>query len=107
LAGLEKYEEAIKAFRKAQMLSPNWSFPQLREAQVYVKFGRPHYAQALYETILRSEPANQAALIDLIQLLKGKGEKVSLRKHLEAFINSTPDDLQKAWAKDELDHLKK
>jgi len=107
LAGLEKYEEAIKSYRKAQMLSPNWSYPKLREGQAYVKFGRPHFAQALFETILRSEPANQPALRDLIQLLKGKGEGDLLRKHLQAFIENTPDDLQKAWAKDEIDHLKK
>ena len=105
--GLKQYEEAIKAYRKAHLLSPNWSYPQLREAQAYTKFERPHYAQALYETILRKEPTNQTALKELILLLKGKNEDSLLRKYLQTFIDKTPDDLQKAWAKDEIEHLKK
>jgi len=100
--GLNNLEQAVNSYRKASMLSPNWSYPQLREASAYSKFDRPNYAQALYETILRKEPANQQALAELIDLLKGKDENTLLSAYLNTFIANTADPLQQAWAKDEL-----
>jgi Tfp pilus assembly protein PilF len=100
--GLNNLEEAVKSYRKARLLSPNWTYPQLKEANAYQAFHRPNYAQALYETILRQEPANQEALASLISLLKGKGQDSLLRTYIQAFIKATPDKLQQAWAKDEL-----
>jgi type IV pilus assembly protein PilF len=103
--GLEDLEKAVASYRKAQMLSENWSYPQLKEADAYVHFKRLNYAQALYETLLRKEPANQQALSALIALKKGQGEKEMLRPYLQTFISSTSDKLQEAWAKDELASL--
>jgi len=105
-SGLANLEEAVKSYRKAQMLSPNWSHPQLREAAVYAEFNRPNYAQALYETILRKEPNNQQALVGLIALLKGKGKKKLVAAYIKKFIDLTSDEMVKAWAKDELENLK-
>ncbi len=100
--GKGNLEEAVKAYRKAKLLSPAWTYPELREAAAYTTFHRPNYAQALYETILRREPANQPALAELIALLKGKGQDNLLRTYIRAFIKANPDKLQQAWAKDEL-----
>ncbi len=100
--GKGNLEEAVKAYRKAKLLSPNWTYPELREAAAYTTFHRPNYAQALYETILRKKPANQQALAELIALLKGKGQDSLLRSYIQAFIKANPDKLQQAWAKDEL-----
>jgi type IV pilus biogenesis/stability protein PilW len=100
--GLNNLEEAVKAYRKARLLSPNWTYPQLKEANAYQSFHRPNYAQALYETILRREPANQEALAELISLLKNKGQDSLLRSYIQTFIKTTLDKLQQAWAKDEL-----
>ena len=100
--GKSNLEEAVKAYRKAKLLSPNWTYPELREAAAYTTFHRPNYAQALYETILRREPANQQALAGLIALLRGKGQDNLLRTYIRAFIKANPDKLQQAWAKDEL-----
>ncbi len=105
--GLKKLEDAVKAYRKAHLLSPNWSHPQLREAAAYAQFQRPNYAQALYETILRKEPANQKALAGLIALMKHKGKNALLRGYLKDFIKQSPDKLNIAWAKDELLNLHK
>jgi len=105
--GLKKYDDAIKSYRKAHMLAQDWTHPQLREAQTYIQLERPNYAQALYETILRKEPANQQALIGLMQVTEKTGEQKIVRQYLQNFIEKTPDELQKAWAKDELAHLKK
>jgi Tfp pilus assembly protein PilF len=105
LVGQEDLEGSIKAYRKAHMLSPNWDEPQLREAQAYVKFKRPNYAQALYETILRNDTSNQKALEGLIILLKGRHENASLKKYIQTFIEHEEDPLKKAWAKDELEQL--
>ncbi|MDQ6976962.1 MAG: tetratricopeptide repeat protein [Ghiorsea sp.] len=107
LAGLRDYEGAIAAYRKAQLITPRWTLPKLREAVVYVAMNRPNYAQALYETILRNEPTNQQALQGLIILLRDKGETNSIKIHLQTFIKHTTNPLQKAWAKDELVRLKR
>jgi len=105
--GLENLKKAVNSYRQARILSPNWTHPQIKEAAAYIKFDRPNYAQALYETILRREPANQEALSGLISLLKGKNKDTHLRKFIQAFIAATPDNLQQAWAKDELALLTK
>ena len=105
-SGLGKLEEAVSAYRKAKLLSPNWSHPQLREAAVYAQFNRPHYAQALYETILRKEPNNQQAMVGLIALLKGKGKNKLVSGYIQKFIDTSKDEMVKAWAKDELQNLK-
>lgn len=105
LVGQNRLEDAIAAYRKAHMLAPNWQDPQLREASAYVRFNRPNYAQALYETILRQDPSSQLALAGLISLLKGKGEDGLLKKHIDTFVEQSNDELHKAWAKDELTHL--
>ncbi|MDX8388646.1 MAG: hypothetical protein R8M46_08990 [Ghiorsea sp.] len=107
LVGLEDLKGSVAAYRKAHMLSPKWSQPQLREAEAYVHFDRPNYAQALYETILRQEPANQAALLGLITVVKNTGERDLLKMYIQTFIEKTPGALQKAWAKDELAHFPK
>ena len=107
LAGLKDYEAAIAAYRKAQLIAPRWTYPRLREAAAYVAMKRPNYAQALYETILRSEPTNQQALQGLLVLLRDKGEKNTIKTHLQTFIKHTSNPLHKAWAKDELAQLKR
>ncbi len=104
--GKGNLEEAVKAYRKAKMLSPTWTYPEIKEAEAYTTFHRPNYAQALYETILRREPANQQALAGLIALLKGQGQDDVLRTYIQAFIKANSDKLQQAWAKDELAMLK-
>lgn len=100
--GLNNLEQAVQSYRKAGMLSKSWTYPQMKEAAAYTKFNRPNYAQALYETILRKEPANQDALRELILLLKGTNNKQLLRLYIQKFIETTSDPLQQAWAKDEL-----
>ncbi|WP_038248183.1 tetratricopeptide repeat protein [Ghiorsea bivora] len=105
--GLHDYENAIAAYRKAQFIAPRWAYPKLREASAYVTMKRPNYAQALYETILRSEPTNQQALQGLMALLQKKGDKNAIKVHLQTFIQHTTNPLQKAWAKDELAQLQK
>lgn len=105
--GLKEYESAIAAYRKAQLIAPRWTYPKLREASAYVAMKRPNYAQALYETILRSEQTNQQALQGLMTLLQNKGEKSAIRVHLQTFIKHTTNPLQKAWAKDELAQLQR
>lgn len=100
--GLKDLEKAVESYRQARILSPNWTQPQIKEAAAYITFNRPNYAQALYETILRREPANQEVLQGLIALLKGAEQDMVLQKYIQAFIDATPDKLQQAWAKDEL-----
>lgn len=106
LVGLKDLEAAVSAYRKAQMLAPDWSQPKLHEAAAYATFNRPIYAQALYETILRKEPSNKEALVGLIPLLKDNSEQVLLTKYINTFIEKTTIALDKAWAKDELARIK-
>ncbi|MDQ7005589.1 MAG: hypothetical protein Q9N67_11990 [Ghiorsea sp.] len=100
--GLNNLEQAVMSYRKAGILSKNWTYPKMKEAAAYTQFNRPTYAQAIYETLLRKEPANQDALRELIILLKGKGQKQLLRLYIQKFIEKTSDPLHQAWAKDEL-----
>ncbi|MDX8383379.1 MAG: tetratricopeptide repeat protein [Ghiorsea sp.] len=105
--GLNRFEDAISAYRKAHMLAPQQNYAQLREAEAYIKFDRLNYAQALYETILRKSPGSQAALAGLIKLLKNSTQALILEKYINTFIETTANDLEKAWAKDELSQLLK
>jgi len=105
LLGQDKLEEAIASYRTAGMLGRNQSLPQIKEAQAYVKSNRLNYAKALYETILRKEPNNRAALEGLIALLEKQGDLQTSQKFISAYIEKSTDPLERAWAADELIRL--
>ncbi len=105
--GLKDLDNAVRSYRKAGMLSAHKTYTQLKEAAAYKAFNRLNYAQALYETILHQEPANQEALQELIILLKANGKRQLLRHYIQTFIQKSSNKLQQTWAKDELLKLDK
>jgi len=105
LLGQDKLEEAVASYRIAGMLGRDQSLPQIREAQAYVKSNRLNYAKALYETILRKEPTNRAALEGIIALLEKQGDLKTSQTFISAYIEKSSDPMERAWAADELTRL--
>ncbi len=98
----DRFNEAIAAWRQARRLNPRNETPRLKEAQAYLRYDRPAYARALYETILREKPGYRPALEALIALLRKEGALAEVRARLETFRKRTSNPLDKAWATDEL-----
>jgi len=100
-----RFTDAIAAYRQASLLNRKQLISQLREAEAYVRYNRPHYAQALYETMLRKYPQNRAIMQGLLALLKKQGDVAGARRQLAAFRDHAEDPLNRAWAVDELERL--
>ncbi len=100
-----RFNEAIAAYRQAKRLNPQQEFSRLKEADAYLRYDRPAYARALYETILRDSPGFRPALEGLIALLRKEGDMAEVRARLEEFRERTSNPLDKGWAEDELRKL--
>ena len=100
-----RFNEAIAAYRQARAINPLQEFSRLKEADAYLRYDRPAYARALYETILRDKPGYRPALEALIALLRKEGDMAEVRARLEEFRKRTSNPLDKAWASDELRKL--
>jgi len=105
LLGQNKPDEAIKSYRKAAMMNPKQNLSQLKEAQVYIKLGRLNYAQALYETMLRTQPLSRPALEGLVELLVKRSDIKAARQQLANYLEKERSPLNRAWASDELTRL--
>lgn len=100
-----QFNEAIAAYRQASLLHPKQIVSQLREAEAYVRYNRPHYAQALYETMLRKFPQSRPVMQGLLVLLEKQGDIAEARRKLATFRDHAKDPLNRAWAVDELERL--
>jgi len=98
----DRLNDAIAAYRQARLLNPLPELSRLKEASAYVKYDRPAFAKAMYETILRDSPANRQALQGLLPLLETQGETGQIREQLRTFIKQTPEPLDRAWAEEQL-----
>jgi len=98
----DRFNDAIAAYRQARLINPLPELSRLKEASAYVKYNRPAFAQAMYETILRDSPANLQALQGLLPLLQKNREPGLMREHLQTFIRQTPEPLDRAWAEEQL-----
>ena len=107
LAGLKQYDGAVMNYRKAGLLQPRSSLPALKEARVYKESGRLDYAASLYETLLRSDPADQVVLADYLELLKAQHDSSTARKFLNDFRGQVQDAPQKIWASEQLKSVSK
>jgi len=100
-----RFDEAIASYRQARQMNPIQQVSRLREAQAYEKYGRTHYAKAMYEAILREHPDNRSAMQGLLGLLRKSGERHEARQRLAAFSKhaTRPEDI--AWAQEEMNKL--
>jgi len=101
-----QFNDAIKAYRKAQIFRPNELVPKIREADAYMRFNRTNYARALYETLLRKNPGNRALVQGLLDVLKKQNDLPAARSLLNSFRQDTANPLDKAWASDELEKIR-
>ncbi len=105
LLGLKKFDDAIKAYRQASIFNPKQTLSRIKEAQAYVSYSRLNYAQALYETILREQPGNRAAMEGLLEVLRLRKDFPAARAQLRMFRERSVSELDRAWAADELERL--
>lgn len=105
--GLKEYEKAIDAYRNAGRLNPNQTLTRIKEARVFAASNRLNFAQALFESVLRQEPANRTALEGLLEILKTRNNYAAARTQLQNYISRPAvSDLDRAWATDELVKLR-
>lgn len=105
--GLEKYEEAMDAYRQAGRLNPNQTLTRIKEAKVFIALEKPNFALALYETMLREDPTNRGALEGALELYALQKERTLARYHLQNFISHPSVSKQdRAWATSELVKLR-
>ncbi len=103
LVGMGQLDEGIVAYRRARKINPQQHIiSELREAIVYVNSGRYSYAVALYETILRNNPASRAALEALLPLLQQQGEYAAARHYLLVFQGESINNSNQQWASNQL-----
>jgi len=105
LLNQNKFNEAITAYRRAGQFLPGNPLPKLKEAEAYVRYERPNYAQALLETMLREQPDDRAAVEMLEGLLVKQGKRPEARQVLKSFVGIATSALDRAWARDELEKL--
>lgn len=105
LLGLQKLDDAIHAYRQASAFNPRQTISRIKEAQAYVAYNRLNYARALYETMLREEPKNRAAIEGLLKVLKLQKDISTAQAQLKTFREHSVSELDRAWAADELEKL--
>lgn len=101
----DRLTDAIAAYRQARLLNPHEDLSRLKEAAAYSSHGRPTFAIAMYETILRDSPANKPALAGLVPLLEKQGYGHEAQQRLKDFIKATPEPMDRAWAEELLKEL--
>ncbi|MDX8403471.1 MAG: hypothetical protein R8K54_03580 [Mariprofundaceae bacterium] len=102
---LKKLDDAIHAYRQASAFNPRQTLSRIKEARAYVVYNRLNYAQALYETILREDPKNRAAIDGLLKVLILQKDISTARIKLKTFRENSILELDRAWAADELEKL--
>ncbi|MDX8396756.1 MAG: hypothetical protein R8K49_00390 [Mariprofundaceae bacterium] len=103
--GLKKFDEAITSYHNANLINPDQTLPQIKQAEVYRQLKRYNYAQAIYKSILQKQPTHRQALEGLLQLLKKSSDLTTARQYLTAYIERVQDPLARAWASDKLTAL--
>lgn len=98
----DRLEDAIAAYRQARRLNPLQEISRLHEAAAYKEKGRPAFAIAMYETILRDSPGNLQSIQGLVPLLQQQGDIAEARHQLDHFIKSTTEPMDRAWAQEAL-----
>ena len=99
--GLNEFDEAIRAYRRAGTFGLNRTFPRIKEAEAHVAYKQLNYAQALYEEMFKEEPANRAVVEGLIGVLKLQNDRNTARQRLASFMEQPSiSALDRAWASD-------
>ncbi len=100
-----RFNDAIEAYRRAQRFRPEQILPRIKEAEAYIRFNRLNYARALYETLLRKNRDARPVAQGLLRVLIKQNDLPAARQMLRRFIHDTDNELDRAWARDELEKL--
>jgi len=103
LLGQKQIDAAIRAYHQAQVFNPDSLLVSLRLARAYFKQQRLREARALYEILLRKQPANRAAAEGLLAVLDHQQDNAAAREMLDNFMQAATAPLDKAWAQDALE----
>ena len=96
LAGLERLEDGVAAFREAIRLEPKASAPWLALADALTRLGRFDEAQATLRKLLRQEPENIQALTALAAAAIDAGDPESAIAPLRRALSLTAEPKVKA-----------
>jgi len=98
LFGQKNYDAAIEAFQRARVFNPDNRLADLRLADAYARAAKPMQAQLLFESIIRTQPDNRAAVEGLVNVLMQQQRINAARQALSAFSRATTSDIDRAWA---------
>jgi tetratricopeptide (TPR) repeat protein len=101
LVNLGRFEEAERAFSRAEFLCKDDIGAQAGIAKAYVSLGRPEKALAQAERVLRVDPANIDALYAAASALESLGrnaEALAYYEHLLRYLPQSSEIRQKVLA---------
>ena len=106
LLGQDRFDEAIHNYGQAQLFNSNDIRAQLKMADAYVQYNRLHEARLLYKTLLLQYGNSRTIVKSMLELLKKQNDLEEARQVLYKFNTQATSDQDKAWARDELEHLR-
>jgi arylsulfatase A-like enzyme/Tfp pilus assembly protein PilF len=89
-ARLRRFPEAIKYFRKALELKPDYDLPVINMANVYRQMGQDDAALAGYEHYLTIDPKNAHVRYQIGEIYLDRGEKARAEQNFRQAIEINP-----------------
>jgi len=107
LLGQNKTAAAVQSYYQAQAFNPNSSIVNIRLANAYFLNGKLPEARALYEMLILKQQDNRPAVEGLLAVLAKQHDTASAKHGLYQYSNQASAPLNKAWAQNELERLRK
>ncbi len=90
LAGEQRFDEAIAAYREVVQEEPRLPAVWLQVALVLERAGRAEEAQRAFERVLKLDPDNAMALLGAARVLLGAGKFDAARAHAQKAVTTSP-----------------
>jgi len=107
LLGQHKFDAAIHAYQQAQLFNSKSSIVNVKLAHAYAMHGQLRQARVLYAMLVRKQQDNRAAVAGLVRVLTQQHDSAAAIQVLNRFSQHTRSAMDKAWAMNELDRLRK
>lgn len=106
LLGQKKLDDAIRSYGQAQLFNSNDILPQLKMANAYMQYNRPHEARALYKTLMLQHGNSRIVVMGMLQVLKKQNDLEEARRVMAQFGRQATSTQDKEWAREELEQLR-
>lgn len=108
MLGQRKTDAAIQAYRQAQLFNPDSRLPQLKLAEAYVVDNRLNEAKMLYQALYNSNNKNRTIVEAMVNIHKQQNNIAEAKQLLIEFgSDNAAAPMEKAWAMDMLERLKR